>query len=225
MLIFYLLNLLLVVSSKWWSIDSQFHISSGKNVQSLAWAFYEVNTNTTGWSTFSITTSPTYSNELQAQGAGYLEGYLTSELIWMSWNSTVQTMVPNRIIKPEVYDYFRLNWKWMKKTVREKKGDKYWEQVNLIVHQIEGIHKGYTTAIKNSNSSSLSILSLDDIIILNSDGDMGTLVNLFYTEEERNGIAFQYPLNTHCSVLIKLMDDYSDLYCGHTTWGSYATMV
>jgi hypothetical protein len=50
---------------------------------------FEASTNATGWAQLSLTSSPQQSNKAQAYGAGYLEGYLTADLIWMSWNSTV----------------------------------------------------------------------------------------------------------------------------------------
>ena len=31
-----------------------------------------------------------------------------------------------------------------------------------------------------------------------------------------------YIYNSHCSVLVKLADDLSELYAGHTTWSGYA---
>jgi hypothetical protein len=35
------------------------------------------------------------------------------------------------------------------------------------------------------------MLTLEDILILNSDGDMGTLVGLYYSEKERNADGFE----------------------------------
>lgn len=126
-----------------WSIDPHMKITSGKDTTTVAWAYYSQDVNTTGWATLSITTNDKFPNELQARAAGYLEGYLTSDLIYMSWLPSLQTMVPGGKLNNQVLSYFKQNLEWMETMIVERgPTDKYWNQAGLLLEQIKGITSG-----------------------------------------------------------------------------------
>jgi len=216
---FFLISVILYVvasqDGQWWSINSEFQLKSGRDTSSLAWAYYENSVNQTGWAILSINTNPSASNIDQARAAGYLEGYLTSDLIWMSWQPSLQVMFPNGEINSAVNYFFTTNLAWMTSMAQQNSAiNPYWEQVNLIIAQLNGITQG-----QNDAADSTSKLSLLDIFILNTNGDVDTLVQMFYNDIGPS------EFKSHCSVLIKILNDFSDLYSGHTTWGDYPTML
>jgi len=58
----------------------------------VATALYADERSTNGWTRFNIETNTVYEDLVQATGAGYLEGYVTRDIIWQFW----MNMLTNR---------------------------------------------------------------------------------------------------------------------------------
>ncbi|XP_013135556.1 PREDICTED: putative phospholipase B-like 2 isoform X4 [Papilio polytes] len=105
--------------------------------------------NSTGWAFLEVHTSKDVTDEQQAYAAGFIEGYLTRDLIWMHWQNMLK------------------GW------------------INMLG-------------------------DLDDLAF-----------SLALPKDLPDGLLF----GDHCTGLIKLLPDFTNLYTAHTTWNSYQSML
>merc|ERR1712226_263403 len=61
-----------------------------KTENTVAWGNFTNMVNATGWSFIEIQTDPKFPDKIQAFAAGYLEGYLSADLIYLFWRNTVE---------------------------------------------------------------------------------------------------------------------------------------
>ena len=115
---------------------------------------------------------------LQAYTAGYLEGYVTSEILFMQWQNTVEgycDWIGENICK-KISDYLQENTLWIKKKIHQhrrgthfhhhhdkytkydayyfdnetiKNGNPYWHHVSLFYDQLQGLEDGYDAKFKD----------------------------------------------------------------------------
>jgi len=158
---------------------------------------------------------------VQAYGAGYLEGQLSSDLIWASWSNTLQNAFGGKP-KEVILQFFNQNLNWMLGQVAlYAKSDPYWQHVHLLLTQLKGIQAGYNAKVGNSSKA----LNYINFLLLNAGGDLETISNKFKNDTERSPTLMKHTFGTHCSSFIKVTPDMGELYAGHTTWGSYFAMV
>ena len=78
-------------ASAWYTVyynptNSQYSVTPGRdNIAGVATAEWADERFTTGWARFNLVGNSVYGDDVQAMGAGYLEGYLSADLIWASW--------------------------------------------------------------------------------------------------------------------------------------------
>lgn len=197
----------------------------------VAFGIYNPTLYQTGWDTLSLSSnkSPSpYSDYEKAYGIGFLEGVLTSERIYNQFlNKFRQDFYYTGEKMPEyIADFFSTQRKWIEKTFLENPDDGYWQNVYAVQLQLDGLIDGY-----NSIATSDKQISYTDFQVLAADSDIGdiTLINpklrpnyQTMTPEE---ITHHIDLRMHCSALIKLTANFSDLFFGHATWGNYVNMV
>lgn len=103
--------------------------------------------NSTGWGILEVETFPEYTEELQAYGAGVVEGSLTKLQIYYHFRNTIEGMCNNgnKEYCKALYKYLRDNLDWVKSQVlTQPRTDEYWKMVNLTYTQITGIYHGYS---------------------------------------------------------------------------------
>lgn len=64
--------------------------------------------------------------------------------------------------------------------------------------------------------------------MFNISGDMAdlqTAVDGATLKWDDRSVIERYIFNSHCSVLVKVAEDFSDIYVGHTTWSGYVKMM
>eukprot|EP01088_Endostelium_zonatum_P015714 TRINITY_DN397_c0_g1_i1.p1 TRINITY_DN397_c0_g1~~TRINITY_DN397_c0_g1_i1.p1 ORF type:complete len:560 (-),score=127.86 TRINITY_DN397_c0_g1_i1:24-1652(-) len=186
----------------------------------VAWAEYSNEVNQTGWGRFNLESSELYQDAVQAYGAGYLEGYVTYEVIWYSWYNTYVNSFKGSMSPPEVLKkWFTSNIAWVSANANIlKKRDPYWAQVELLLQQLRGLVAGYNAAQPVQSRH----MDLVDMMILNSAGDLETIQNVVGTSNSDEDLSI---FGSHCSSIVKLTDDLSDLFAGHTTWTTYWNML
>jgi len=220
-----------VTNAKYYSVlksgVNTFYVQEGKSSQALAYADYDPDMLIKGWNKLFLKTLPQNSNSDMeiAFAAGYLEGALDIEGTWqtllINTHGYTNSSVPSGILS-----WLQQNYDWTKQMATSKSEDPlYWTQVALILSQLDGVLKGH-----NDHASTDKQITLMDLLIINTAGDRETL-NLFLGAQKEAGeivgpqLFQKHIAESHCSCLIKLADDHSDLFTGHTTWDTFDTML
>jgi hypothetical protein len=188
----------------------------------LATANYTNMINQTGWAYLDLATNDIWPDKLQAFGAGYIEGYLTSEVLSMQYQNTVVGQCEGKEkVCQKVADWMEANHKWIRSKIKKDgKKSRYWHQVSLFYDQLAGIVEGYAAAQQTKGGKG-SVITIGDIFTMNAFGDLEDLEPAVSGSKEPpilNGYG-------HCSALIRLLPGNSDLLVAHDTWSSYQSML
>ena len=190
----------------------------------LATANYTNRINQTGWAFLDLATNPEMPDKLQAFGAGYIEGYLTSELLYMHYENTVVGRCEGKeAVCAKVDEWLDRNHQWVRtKIKKDGKRSRYWHQVSLFYDQLAGMAEGLAAAQKAAGGNGGEV-TLADIFTMNAFGDMEDLEPALTGEKVprilTGGAA------GHCSALIRLLPGNADLLVAHDTWNSYQSML
>ncbi|KAI8424712.1 hypothetical protein MSG28_006666 [Choristoneura fumiferana] len=177
----------------------------------------------TRWAFLEIHTVEDCSDTRQAFAAGFLEGYLTRDLVWMHWQNmlkgyddhfkpSLDLYCANKTdICKAIESFVDKNEDYIAAMVQSNYDDPYWYQVKLYYIQIEGLAMGYNEATQNVQEQ----LTVRDIVWINMLGDLDELALSLTLPSERQVLAM-FP--DHCSGLVKLLPDLSNLYTAQATW-------
>ncbi|XP_047994742.1 putative phospholipase B-like 2 [Leguminivora glycinivorella] len=178
-----------------------------------------------GWAYLEVNTQAKYADSQQAYAAGYLEGYLSHDLIWMHWCNILQGFCKNRLdICQMVDDFVDANEEYMLTEALDNPEEPYWYQVQLLYNQLEGIAWGY----RNATTDPIQLLTFRDIFWLNMVGDLDDLafsMILRSNQTKRDIDPDPTARFDRCTGLVKLLPDFSNLYTSQTTWNSYNSML
>ncbi|KAK3587635.1 hypothetical protein CHS0354_032843 [Potamilus streckersoni] len=178
--------------------------------------------NETGWSYLSLTSNGSFPDKIQAYGAGYVEGALTREEITQHWMNTRDGYCPEPYNPycQRLHAFLQENLDWMKKMIKDNAGtDPYWHMVEMLLYQVSGITDGYFNVSFGKSGINLDPFGL---FMLQIDGDLKDLEPALGCEDDKKSDVFG---SGSCSVLIKLLPGFRDLYVAHNTWSSYKTML
>lgn len=197
-----------------------------------AFGIYKPNMEKTGWDSLAISSyqgeDPKYIDEVKAYAMGYLEGHLTFKRIWNHYqNCNAFFNYPEGRMPQNTREFLTENRKWIEDMHKASPtSDSYWTHAWLVYRQFEGIIDAY-----NSHASPEEKITVEEAMIMNSH-DITELA--FYKKKENRpqfhrmsaSDIFEYvDSHTHCSALIKVAADFSDVWFGHNTWTSFATMT
>jgi hypothetical protein len=191
-----------------------------------------------------IETNRAMSNNDQTFGAGYVEGSLTAERIWQHYQNMLCQVDCDGNIPQDLRDFFSAQDAWVRTQVQTLGAtDPYWAFVSLLVSQFDGMKQGYRESeFLAANPAS----AIDDFGfgMLNALGDLFDIEPALAQEgslrsvegsalrgrPDFDGMSYaqmQDYMNKqgHCSAFIKLTDDMSDIYFGHSSWFVYSAML
>ena len=172
-----------------------------------------------------------YADHIKAYGMGYLEGVITSKRIYpfyLNMKASEYYKNPNTDM-PELTRQFLIeNLSYMKTmSLQYKDTDPYWDQVYNFYRQMMGLIDGY-----NSVAPIHEQINAIDFQILISISDLGEIeywknpsARPNYAAMTKEEIIDFVEMHTHCSALIKVAPDFSDVWFGHNTWTSYNQMI
>ena len=188
-------------------------------------ATFNESNNQTGWSTLTVEAvdAEEAADNVQAFAAGFIEGRLTANLIDLEWVN-LQIIISARAKK-----FVQENTQWVRSQIQVHPEDPYWVQVGLVIAQFDGLVAGYQSAPTwpqgNRSLTSFEILLIGMQPEL---GDVEKAVNPIarpdYSAMTPEALREYVYANSHCSAMIKVLPDLSELYSAHNTWTTFSDM-
>ena len=149
--------------------NDQFSILEGYYANNCCFGCFNNTITTNGWSTLYVNTSNKCSSSIQARCAGYLEGYLTKDLIYLylkTMNQYQQSFFQQYPkIEQQINQFVDKNILFTKEMVSKNSDSPYFNQLGFILDQLEGMVDGY-----NQNQSKSNTTDFFSLYNLNSGG-------------------------------------------------------
>ncbi|PAV60350.1 hypothetical protein WR25_07827 [Diploscapter pachys] len=188
--------------------------------------------NQTGWTYLEMEIVDKSLDHLkQGYVAGYLEGKATRDLIALHIRNMLSDYCEGKMqYCQKLRRFIRENVRWMAIKIAEHKHDEYWKQVALTLSQLKGIQDAYyhRKPLLNDNFD-IDIDGNNDgeyiepLMLLQISGDLLDL-NVKFKRPKDPKTPFAKK-GSHCSAIVKLLPDNSDLLFSHVTWMSYSIML
>ena len=209
---------------------------------SLAYLKYTPSYEKEGWDKLIVSSSDKpdsiYSDSTKNYGMGYLEGYVTYKRIYDHYrNNNNYKFYKNKGIMPEYLEnFFISNLNFIKKMCDlYSETDPYFHEVNNYYYQMIGILDGYNSRVLEEKNKNISIdleqITLPHFMAIISVGDIDELEYLNksqrvnYTNMTSEEIKNYVNERLHCSALIKVAPDFSNIWFGHSTWSGYNRLI
>ena len=209
-------------------------ISSSIDPYAIASANYTNSYTTKGWDFLTISSysldDNKYSDSSKAYAMGYIEGVINNERIYQIYRNLMYFSFYDSDLKipDNLKEYITKNLEYMKtKSLENKDKDEYWEQVYFIYQQMLGLYEGYNNYAEDNKK-----INFIDFQMVVANADMEDA--LYYKDKTKRPnfksmtseeIKLFTDLHTHCSSLVKVANDLSDIWFGHNTWTSYGIMI
>ena len=179
-----------------------------------AWAEWEDSINIDGWYKFYAESKKDSKSSNIMRCIGYLEGRLSQYRIFQHYQliKDIHNFSRNEEYSEEWKYFMDKNRNFTEESVFSYSDEIYWKQVGLILNQFNGLFEGY-----NSIASNLEKLSIRDFWFLQAECELWDVERAL--KPIRRSI--QSEAGDHCSGLIRILPDYSDIYVSHDTWSDY----
>jgi len=191
-------------------------------------AEYSATQMTTNWDVLKLQSNGVAKDENQAYAAGYLEGYLTAE---NSRNhATNMAGLIGQNTNDKVRQWFSRNMQWMDgMTKAQNATSDFWFHVGLNWIYYQGIFDGTQAKLPPSQQfDSVSFFIFSNLPDLMDVAPACQVQSAQRSQDWRrmNKTAYEQwvVMNSHCSALIKILPDFSDIFFGQTTWMNYNMM-
>lgn len=194
--------------------QGQFEIIIGiANKSTIAWATWNNETLfTEGWLKLTIEGREGADSHDMLYCAGYLEGYLSHNEIYNHFQlmKDIEGFSRNGPFPPEWVDFVQRNMNFAFQSVEAYQDSKYWQEIGLILTQFKGIVAGYQYIAPEEKQ-----MSQLDFWFFQSEFDLLDVQGAVKPSGTYDKV------NDHCSGLIRIAPDYSDIFFSHNTWSDY----
>eukprot|EP00762_Andalucia_godoyi_P002199 ANDGO_07625.mRNA.1 Phospholipase B-like protein B len=181
-----------------------------------------------GWMYLNLTSNSAFADDVQAYGAGYVEGYVTAKRIHMHFENVLADNFGSNVttIPEDVIDWFDQQMHWTDSMVAAHKNDAYWQLVGSIAQQYRGVVDGYNQA------NPAFPLSYSQMHIIASEGDLWDVMDSLdpssrpNVNKMTNRELHEYAnTNSHCSSLVVVTPDLTELFAGHSSWDTFMVLT
>ncbi|XP_054163966.1 putative phospholipase B-like 2 [Oppia nitens] len=184
----------------------------------VASIIYENNVNKTGWANLELQTYINYTDDIQSYLGGFLEGYITGQLIHYNYRNNFDGFCENSTFCELLKEFMKSNYEFVDSMAAKEVNSDYWHQIKLIYTQIRGLQEGYNKwKIENNIKNPPESQYLDELMFINIGSELSNLKQILLKKNIR--------VTDHCSAIVKPLADGSDLYVSHNTWSTYQTML
>lgn len=182
-----------------------------------AWAYWEDSLNETGWYKMHIKGNEKSSSENIMRCAGFLEGYLSHDRILNHFNLIfdINEWERTRKYPEDIRNYLQSNQDYIRESVEAYREVKYWREIGLIMNQFDGLVEGYEK--KDSEQGKVTMDAFDHWF-MQSAGDMDDISEMYPNAVQPKE---HVEPGAHCSGLIRLLPDYTDIFFSHDAWSDY----
>ncbi|XP_054157443.1 putative phospholipase B-like 2 [Oppia nitens] len=190
----------------------------------MTWAVYDNSINTTGWAQLDIHSNQSLDDSRQAYYFGLIEGLLTADLIQLHWDNNIRHYCDKeKQFCQNLFAFIAKNIEFMKSQIKlYANSDEYWHQIELTLTQLTGLEDGYRSTmygIRPPGSPHLNV-NVTGLILMNLITECGELEQVLQRKVK------SVDLNDgHCSAIVRVLDDGSDLLVSHNSWTTYAWML
>lgn len=161
--------------------------------------------------------------------AGFLEGSLTAQRIYQHYKSWYSYQFPESApLTPQTEEFMIAQYNFARSLVDANPNDLYYTRLGQVLTQFEGVNAGLQYAANDNEK-----LTKNELLLLEAAGDLYDIVPATTPSSFKLKIGKlnfqQFDEEWHrmvsCSAMIKIPDDLSDVFIGHTTWTSYVNML
>lgn len=177
----------------------------------------------------SVKTNAALSDDDQMYAAGFIEGQLTASRIFEASINTRCQLSCDGNIPDNLRQFVAANEEWLLSNVASNPTDSRWMMMGSIYQQYQGLIAGY----RASDFGKANPLN-DDLSfwVINSLGDMFEILPSLdaslrpdYENMSLDKVREELVKRGHCSALVKISDDLSEVYAGHSSWFIYSSML
>ncbi len=169
-----------------------------------------------------VHTNAEYSDTLQAYHAGFIEGYITAELMAMHWRNQIDLYCNDqKKYCTKLFKFLDQNLNVAQEKVKLlRRESSYWHHVGLVLEQLTGLQDGYNFKLwEHKPDKPRMEVESKGLISLNLIPEFGEL-ELILDKSHKNKLR-----DGSCSAIVKVLEDGSDLYVAHNTWAWYSIML
>ncbi|XP_022092665.1 phospholipase B-like 1 isoform X2 [Acanthaster planci] len=163
--------------------------------------------------------------------AGVMEGILTGERIHQNYINYAQTFLAGKpAFEAKLMAFLMEQNLWMREMISKNPNDPFWQGLSLVAAQLDGLVIGYNMV--SCQNKTLPNLDLSAMLFLNGIGDILDLQHVlnqssFPDIQKATPDELQkfFRMSGHCSVLIKALPGFEDLFMSHSAWFFYNSML
>ena len=181
-----------------------------------------------GFGQLTITTNKASPDAVQMMGAGYLEGSLTTTRIsshYVNVGAWIRGQFKGGVIPQTVIDFFSTQDAWARANVAANTSSPVWRATGLVTAQLDGLISGYNANAANVGAPQLTQFQFQQ---MNAIGDLLDLIPALkvegapeWTKMSDEELMDRVRKTTHCSALVKVNGDLSELFFSHAAWFIY----
>ena len=202
-------------------------ITEGQSPDAAVWANFSDSMDQTGWYQFHSHGQKGKPSQEIMLCTGALEGFLSADRIYQHFQLIFDMNEWDRKkdYPPKTKSFLLQNIEFAKNSVEAYLDSTFWQTIGLILKQFEGLVAGYQMKYPSGSDKYMSEL---DLWFIQSEGDISEVAEI-YPDDKQDGVTShssnkrrnKVTPGEHCSGLIRLLPDYSDLFFAHDSWSDY----